>query len=57
MLVAQLTDPHGGQRIDLDGRVIDTLACLDDAVAHMNAMSPAPDLVLITGDLVASELA
>ncbi|MEI8631383.1 metallophosphoesterase [Vibrio sp. PP-XX7] len=51
MLIAQLTDLH----IKRDGkwayRTIDTLSCLQRAVAHINELSPLPDWVVITGDL------
>jgi 3',5'-cyclic-AMP phosphodiesterase len=52
MLVAQITDCHvvaRGQRFS--GRV-DTGANLRLAVRQLNAMSPRPDVVLATGDLV-----
>ncbi|WP_029008434.1 phosphodiesterase [Azospirillum halopraeferens] len=51
MLIAQITDLHvtpAGTRAF--GRV-DTNAHLAAAVAHLNALDPRPDLVLITGDL------
>ena len=51
MLIAQLSDPH----IKLPGRLayrqVDTAALLGKAVAHLNQLDPAPDLVVITGDL------
>jgi 3',5'-cyclic AMP phosphodiesterase CpdA len=49
MLIAQMSDPHlvpGDVR--LFGR-LDTVAFLERAIAHLNAL--APDVVLITGDL------
>jgi 3',5'-cyclic-AMP phosphodiesterase len=49
MLIAQLSDPHYVPAdVRLFGR-LDTAACLERAVAHVNAL--APDAVLITGDL------
>ena len=51
MLIAQITDTH--LRADgslLQGR-IDTAKALAAAVDHVNALDPAPDLVLLTGDL------
>lgn len=51
MLIAQITDSH--LRADgswLQGR-IDTRAALVAAIAHVNRLDPAPDLVLVTGDL------
>lgn len=52
MLLAQISDTHvlaAGRK--LFGRV-DTAACLERAVAHLNALRPRPDIVLVTGDLV-----
>jgi 3',5'-cyclic AMP phosphodiesterase CpdA len=52
MLIAQITDFHvtvPGGRLD---RHYATAAHLSRAVAHINAMTPRPDLVLATGDLV-----
>jgi 3',5'-cyclic AMP phosphodiesterase CpdA len=52
VLLVQLSDPHiVGRRETLLGG-IDTTAFLRDAVTHVNRMRPAPDLVLVTGDLV-----
>jgi 3',5'-cyclic AMP phosphodiesterase CpdA len=54
MLIAQITDLH----ITLPGagimRGVDPTARLEASVAHLNALSPAPDVVLVTGDLVHS---
>ncbi len=36
------------------GRRVDTAAMLIDAVSHINTMSPRPDVVIATGDLVNS---
>lgn len=55
MLLAQITDLHAGATVDVDGRRIDTLACVRDAVGHLNALTPTPEVVMITGDLVAEE--
>ncbi|MGQ9366405.1 phosphodiesterase [Azospirillum sp. ST 5-10] len=52
MLIAQLTDPHIKAPGRLAYRRVDTAACLARAVAAVNALDPAPDLVLLTGDLV-----
>ncbi|MDP1806987.1 MAG: metallophosphoesterase, partial [Acidimicrobiales bacterium] len=57
VLIAQLSDPHvveHGERL-LGG--IDTAGFLRAAVAHVGALAPAPDLVVITGDLVNDGLA
>src|SRR5260221_7375499 len=57
MLIAQLTDMH----IKPPGRraygIVDTEAFLRAAVAHLVAQRPAPDVVLLTGDLVDAGLA
>lgn len=51
LLIAQLSDPHIGTGPGfLEGRM-DTEAALRRAVAHVGAMQPSPDLVLLTGDL------
>lgn len=51
LLIAQLSDPHVGTGPGfLDGRM-DTGHALRQAVAHVAALAPAPDLVLLTGDL------
>ncbi len=55
MLIAQITDLHVGERLKVDGRDIDTLDGLRRAVAHLNALVPRPDAVVVTGDLVAEE--
>jgi 3',5'-cyclic-AMP phosphodiesterase len=52
MLIAQLTDLH---ITSPDGQVygcVDTRAYLQAAIARLHALTPRPDLVLITGDLV-----
>lgn len=52
MIIAQITDLH----LRTDGRLlkgrVDSAAALDAAICHLNAMTPRPDVVLITGDLV-----
>ncbi|TAK85174.1 MAG: phosphodiesterase [Betaproteobacteria bacterium] len=52
MLIAQITDTH----IKANGRLaygrVDTHAALARCVTHVNALRPAPDVVLVTGDLV-----
>ena len=51
MIMAQITDLHvvgNGQLCQ--GRVA-TNAQLQEAVAHINGLSPCPDVVLATGDL------
>lgn len=51
MLLAQLSDLHikAGRRKAYG--VVDTAAMLEAAVAHLLALDPPPDAVLITGDL------
>ena len=52
MLIAQVTDTH----IKTDGalayRKVDTAANLARCVDHLGRLDPAPDIVLMTGDLV-----
>lgn len=55
MLIAQITDLHAGICLDVGGQRIDTLSCVRDAVAHLNGLSPSPDAIIVTGDLVAEE--
>ncbi|MBL6932137.1 MAG: phosphodiesterase [Rhodospirillales bacterium] len=52
MIIAQISDLH----LRTDGQLlkgkVDTMAALEAAIEHLNALSPRPDLVLATGDLV-----
>ena len=52
MLIAQISDLH----LRADGSPliggVDTVAALDACIAHLNALTPRPDVVLATGDLV-----
>ncbi|HLI10635.1 MAG TPA: phosphodiesterase [Alphaproteobacteria bacterium] len=52
MLIAQISDFHVTAGGRLAYRRVDTSAALERAVAHLNALSPQPDLILATGDLV-----
>ncbi|HEY0837242.1 MAG TPA: phosphodiesterase [Azospirillum sp.] len=52
MLIAQITDLHVTARGTRAFDKVDTNAHLAAAVAHLNALDPRPDLVLLTGDLV-----
>ena len=52
MLIAQLTDTHITRLGQLAYGVVDTAQCLERAVAAVNELSPAPDIVVLTGDLV-----
>jgi 3',5'-cyclic AMP phosphodiesterase CpdA len=51
MLAAQLSDPHvrAGRAPAFPGA--DTALALERAVAHLNGLSPAPDALVVTGDL------
>jgi 3',5'-cyclic-AMP phosphodiesterase len=51
MLIAQLTDTHITPPGELAQGYLDTAATLRRAVAHLLALSPQPDVVLLTGDL------
>jgi 3',5'-cyclic AMP phosphodiesterase CpdA len=52
MLIAHLSDPHLRAQGQLYQGLIDSNAQFDLAIRHLNALDPAPDLVLVTGDLV-----
>ncbi len=52
MLIAQLSDPHVRPDGCLYQGVVDSNAMFAAAVAHVMALDPPPDLVLLTGDLV-----
>lgn len=52
MLIAQITDMHVAAPGAMVYDAIDTNAYLRAAIARLNALSPRPDLVLATGDLV-----
>jgi len=51
VLIAQITDTH----IRAEGKLcygkLDTFTYLERCVAHINALSPRPDAVLVTGDI------
>jgi Icc protein len=51
-LVAQITDLHLTAPGRLAYNAIDTAAFTAAAVAHLDALEPRPDVVLVTGDLV-----
>lgn len=51
MLIAQISDMHLRADGDLLQGRIDTASALADCIAHVNSLSPRPDLVLATGDL------
>jgi 3',5'-cyclic AMP phosphodiesterase CpdA len=52
MLIAHLSDPHLRPRSALYHGLVDSNAMFEAAVRHLNALSPAPDLVIISGDIV-----
>ncbi len=51
LLIAQVSDLHIRANRTLAYRKVDTAGALEACVAHLNALSPAPDVVLFTGDL------
>lgn len=51
MIIAQITDLHAGRRLTGPEGTLDTFECLQRAVDHLNTLQPAPDVVLVTGDL------
>jgi Icc protein len=51
MLIAQISDLHFLPEGMLAFGSVDTAGCLERAIAHLNALEPAPEMVLITGDL------
>lgn len=51
MIIAHLTDSHVVERDQLQYGRVDTIGHLQAAVRHINAMDPAPDVVVMTGDL------
>jgi 3',5'-cyclic AMP phosphodiesterase CpdA len=52
MLIAQISDTHIKPEGRLAYRRVDTALLLARAVAHVRALDPRPDVVLVTGDLV-----
>lgn len=52
MIIAQISDFHVGVCVQTRAGKIDTRERLHQAVAHVKALRPAPDVVLATGDLV-----
>ena len=51
MLIAQLSDSHIRPPGQVFADVVDTAAMLKAAVDQVLDLSPAPDVVLVTGDL------
>lgn len=52
MLIAHLSDPHMRPPRELYQGLVDSNAMFDAAVRHLNALDPAPDIVIVTGDIV-----
>lgn len=52
MLIAQISDPHVRPRGVLYHGTVDSNAMLTKAVRHLNTMTPRPDLVILSGDIV-----
>ncbi|HWP74756.1 MAG TPA: phosphodiesterase [Methylomirabilota bacterium] len=52
MLIAQITDTHISTPGSVNDRHFRTPEHLERAVAHLNRLTPRPDVVLATGDLV-----
>ncbi len=52
MLIAQITDCHVVEQHELMADRVDASVALDRAVGAINAITPLPDVVLATGDLV-----
>ena len=52
MLIAQITDLHISTPGSVNDRHFRTPEHLARAVAHLNGLTPRPDVVLATGDLV-----
>ena len=51
-LIAQLSDPHLRPSGELYQGLVDSNAMFEATVRHINALDPAPDVVIITGDMV-----
>ena len=52
MLIAQISDPHLRPRGVLYQDLVDSNAMFAAAVDHLNRLSPQPDVVILSGDLV-----
>jgi len=51
MLIAQLSDPHLRPRGVLYQGLVDSNAMFADAIHPLNRLSPAPDVVILSGDV------
>jgi 3',5'-cyclic AMP phosphodiesterase CpdA len=54
MLIAQISDMHLGAPGSWNDTLVHTDVFLERAVEHLNALTPRPDVVIATGDLVES---
>lgn len=52
MLIGHISDLHVRPEGQLYQGVVDSNAMLEDAVRHLNALHPQPDVVLVGGDIV-----
>lgn len=52
MLIAQISDPHVRPRGVLYQGVVDSNAMFAAAIQYLNGLSPRPDLVMLSGDVV-----
>jgi len=52
MLIAQISDPHLRPRGVLYQDLVDSNAMFAEVVDHLNRLSPQPDVVILSGDLV-----
>jgi Icc protein len=52
MLIAQISDPHARPRDRLYQGLVDSNAIFEAAIRHLNGLTPRPDLVILTGDVV-----
>jgi 3',5'-cyclic AMP phosphodiesterase CpdA len=52
MLIAHLSDPHLRPKGVLYQGLVDSNAMFEDAIRHLNSLSPRPDVVIMSGDLV-----
>lgn len=51
MLIAQITDTHIKAPGKLSYGKVDTCKYLEQCIVHINALTPRPDVVLVTGDI------
>lgn len=52
MLIAQISDPHIRAAGQLYQDVVDSNAMFEAAIRQLNSLSPRPEVVLLTGDIV-----